>query len=194
MVMARSKRARQARPTRQELVSARHRTLPDVIAPGLKVLLCGINPSLYSAAMGQHFARPGNRFWPALYRAGITERQLAPKEQRELLSIGYGVSNIVARATAQAAELDDGELQAGIVVLERKVRRFRPGLVAFLGVTAYRAAFGKPRATLGLQQERLAEAPLWVLPNPSGLNAHHQLDDLARLMRQLHQHVSGDSQ
>ncbi|MEN8158520.1 MAG: G/U mismatch-specific DNA glycosylase [Myxococcota bacterium] len=159
--------------------------MPDVIAPGLSVLFCGINPSLYSAATGQHFARPGNRFWPALHRAGFTPRQYSPAEQRLLLEHGVGITNLVARATATAAELSSEELAAGRRRLVAKVRRRAPRLVAVLGVDAYRQAFAEPRARLGRQPEPIAGRPLWVLPNPSGLNAHYQLDDLARLYRGL---------
>jgi TDG/mug DNA glycosylase family protein len=152
----------------------------DLLAVGLRILFVGINPSLYSAAVGQHFARPGNRFWPALHAAGFTRRRLSPFEGQVLLAQGYGITNLVARATAAAEELAEEELRAGAARLVRKVRRFRPRLVAFLGVTAYRSAFGRPGAKLGRQPEPLAGAPVWVLPNPSGLNAHFQLADLAR--------------
>jgi TDG/mug DNA glycosylase family protein len=173
------------RPGRAELEAARDRRIPDVIAPGLRVLFCGINPSLYSAATGQHFARPGNRFWPTLHRAGFTPRQLAPAEQRELLAHGIGITNLVTRATATAAELSRDELAAGRRRLVAKVRRREPRLVAVLGIDAYRQAFAQPRAKLGRQPEPIAGRPLWVLPNPSGLNAHYQLGDLARLYRSL---------
>jgi TDG/mug DNA glycosylase family protein len=173
------------RPTAAELDAARDRRVPDVIASGLSVLFCGINPSLYSAATGHHFGRPGNRFWPALHRAGFTPRQYAPAEQRLLLEHGVGITNLVARATATAAELSAEELAAGRRRLVAKVRRRAPRLVAVLGVDAYRQAFAEPRAPLGRQPESIAGRPLWVLPNPSGLNAHYQLDDLARLYRGL---------
>ena len=154
--------------------------LPDLLGPGLQLLLCGVNPSLRSAEVGQHFARPGNRFWPALHLAGITPRRLAPAEQHELLGLGVGVTNICPRATRRADELTSGELLAGALALEALVERWRPGVVAIVGVTAYRSAFSRPRAVLGEQPERLAGRPLWVLPNPSGLNAHHRVEDLAR--------------
>jgi TDG/mug DNA glycosylase family protein len=173
------------RPTRKEIAAARGHTVPDLIATGLKVLFCGINPSLYSAAIGHHFGRPGNRFWPALHAAGFTDRLLAPWEGDQLLQRGYGITNLVDRATATADELDAGELLAGAHTLTRKVRRRRPAAVAFLGITAYRAAFQQPGAALGRQPERLVEAAVWVLPNPSGLNAHFQLAGLARLFREL---------
>jgi TDG/mug DNA glycosylase family protein len=168
------------RPTRAEVLAAAGGTVPDLVAPGLRVLFCGINPSLYSSAVGFHFARPGNRFWPTLHAAGFTERLLAPREGRLLLALGYGITNLVARATATAAELDPDELRAARVRLERKVRRLAPGWVAVLGIGAYAAAFRTPRPEIGRQEERLSGAGLWVLPNPSGLNANHQLPELAR--------------
>jgi len=177
------------RPTRAEIAAAEGKTLPDVIAPNLKVLLCGINPGLYTAAIGHHFGRPGNRFWPALYAAGFTDRLLSPYEEHELLPRGYGITNIVARASARADDLTEEELREGARILERKVSRYRPQFVAFLGITAYRTAFQRPRAVLGLQAERLAEAKIWVLPSPSGLNAHHSPADLARLFSELRQAV-----
>lgn len=149
------------------------------------MLFCGINPGLYSAATGNHFARPGNRFWPALHAAGITPRLLHPSEQLLLLDAGYGLTNLVARATAGAAELAPEEFVAGRRRLARKVRRFRPRMIAFLGLGAYRHAFGTPDAPLGEQGERFEGARVWVLPSPSGLNASYQLDALARLLRRL---------
>lgn len=159
--------------------------MPDVIAPGLKVLLVGINPGLYTAAIGHHFGRPGNRFWPALAQAGITPRELSPFEEHELLELGCGVTNLVERATAKADELSVDELVAGAKRLRSKVRKYRPRVVAVLGVTAYRTAFGQKKAALGLQPEPLEGAACWVLPNPSGLNAHVQLPDLARWLAQV---------
>jgi double-stranded uracil-DNA glycosylase len=151
----------------------------------LDVVFCGINPSLYSAAVGHHFARPGNRFWPTLHAAGFTEQLLSPFQERRLLEMGYGLTNLVATATAQAAEISDEELVAGGRELLRKIRRCRPRMIAFLGITAYRAAFGRPQAALGRQQERLAGSGIWVLPSPSGLNAHYQLAGLARLFAEM---------
>jgi TDG/mug DNA glycosylase family protein len=171
------------RPTKQELAQARGKSVPNVIKPGLTVLFCGINPGLYSAAVGHHFARPGNRFWKAIHRAGFTERLLSPFEERELLRAGCGITNIVKRATATATELTREELIQGGRQLGRKVRRYRPLCVVFLGVTAYRIAFGLEDARLGRQKEQIAGRPVWVLPNPSGLNAHVQLPELARQMR-----------
>ena len=173
------------RPTRAELAAAAGRTIRDVIAPRLRVLFCGINPGLYSAATGHHFARPGNRFWPALHGAGFSERLLHPSEERQLLESGYGITNLVARSTAAADELAPEEFAAGHRRLAAKVRRYRPRIVAVLGVGAYRTAFQRPGATLGPQPETLAGARLWVLPNPSGLNANHQLPDLVRLFTAL---------
>lgn len=167
------------------------RRLPDVIAPGLDVLFCGINPGLYSAAVGHHFARPGNRFWTALHAAGFTDRVFLPSEDALLLGARCGLTNIVARASAQASELTEDELTEGRHRLERKVRRFRPRWVAILGIGAYRTAFEQPGATFGLQPERIGRSRLWVLPNPSGLNASHQAPDLARAYRRLHRAAAG---
>ena len=156
-----------------------------MLAPGLDVVFCGINPSLYSGAVGHHFARPGNRFWPALHGAGFTDRLLSPFEDGVLPEYGLGVTNLVARATASAAEVSKDELRAGAVRLSRKVRRHRPRVVAVLGVSAYRDAWGRPFATVGPQEEELEGSALWVLPNPSGLNAHYQLPDLIRVFGDL---------
>ena len=166
------------RPTRADLLAAKNKTVRDVIAPNLRVLFCGINPGLYSGATGHHFARPGNRFWPTLYQAGFTPRLLTPAEERELLDSGYGITNLVARATATAEELSADELMAGRQRLESKVRRYKPQVLAVLGIGAYRTAFAQKTTRLGRQPERLADAIVWVLPNPSGLNAHYQLADL----------------
>ena len=159
--------------------------LRDVIAPGLDVLFCGINPSLTSAARGHHFARPGNRFWPALHRAGLTPRLMRPEDDMHLLDHGLGVTNVVDRPTRTAAELFPEELRAGAAALDELVARYRPRVLAVLGITAYRLGFGRPRAAVGLQPERVGGAATWVVPNPSGLNAHHQLPDLARLYGRL---------
>ena len=161
--------------------------LRDVIAPGLDVLFCGINPSLTSAERGHHFARPGNRFWPALHRAGLTPRLLAADEDGLLPTFGLGVSNVVARPTRTAAELTVAELREGAAALAELVAGHRPRVLAVLGITAWRVAFGRPRASLGRQPERVGGVASWVAPNPSGLNAHHQLPDLARLYGQLRQ-------
>jgi double-stranded uracil-DNA glycosylase len=177
------------RPTKAELAAAINRRVPDLIAPGLRVLFSGINPGLYSAATGHHFARPGNRFWPALYASGFTSRLLKPWEEQLLLQDGIGITNLVARATAAADELSAEELRAGRRRLMGKVRRFQPRAVAVVGIGAYRQAFERPRATLGRQPEQLEGAELWVLPNPSGLNANHQLPDLAKMFRELREFV-----
>ena len=167
------------RPTPADLAAARDRTIPDVIAAGLCVVFAGINPGLYSAATGQHFARPGNRFWPALHRSGFTPRLLRPDEQEQLLGIGLGITNIVARATARADELSPAELRDGCRALGAKVDRLRPQWLAVVGVTAYRTAFSVPGGRVGPQQETLGGAQVWVLPNPSGLNAHWSAESLA---------------
>jgi double-stranded uracil-DNA glycosylase len=176
---------RAPRPTPADLLAARACTLDDVIAPGLKVLFVGINPGLYSAAVGHNFARPGNRFWPTLLASGFTPTLLSPDREHELLSHGCGITNVVARTTARADELTQDELRVGAGLLSDKVRRFRPRSVAVLGITAYRTAFARPKAMLGPQPAPLHGARVWVLPNPSGLNAHHQLPDLARLFMAL---------
>ncbi|MGE5240257.1 MAG: G/U mismatch-specific DNA glycosylase [Bacteroidota bacterium] len=173
------------RPTKTELLAARDKTVPDIISAGLKVLFVGINPGLYSGAVRHHFARPGNRFWPALFKGGCTPRLLSPYEERELLKVGCGITNLVNRATANAAELTEKELRAGAGRLAVKVRRYRPRVVAILGVGAYQAAFGHSGVRIGEQPETIANTKLWVLPNPSGLNANYQLPDLARLFRKL---------
>jgi TDG/mug DNA glycosylase family protein len=160
------------RPSPADLLAARDRTLSDVVAPGLRVLFCGINPGLYTAWAGHHFARPGNRFWPALHRSGFTPRQLQPCEQAELLPLGLGITNVVARATATAAELTRDELVAGGQRLTADVERWQPAWLAVLGVTAYRVAFAEKRAAVGRQERYIGVTRIWVLPNPSGLNAH----------------------
>jgi double-stranded uracil-DNA glycosylase len=174
-----------SRPTAADLAAARTRTLPDVIAPGLAVLFCGINPGLYSAATGHHFARPGNRFWPVLHQSGFTPRQLAPAEQELLPGYGLGVTNVVARATARAGELTASELLAGAARLIGLAAEYRPRFVAVVGISAYRTGFDRPQATIGEQPEPIAGSRLWVLPNPSGLNAHYQLPALIEEFRTL---------
>jgi TDG/mug DNA glycosylase family protein len=175
----------EARPSKVDLRAAAGKSVPDVIAPGLRVLFCGINPGLYSGAVGHHFARPGNRFWPVLHMAGFTPRLLRPSEECELLQYGYGITNLVERATASERDLSVDELVAGCTRLEEKVRGNAPTCIAVLGIGAYRAAFERPRAGLGAQSETLGGATVWVLPNPSGLNAHYQPADLVRLFRTL---------
>lgn len=180
------KRTEPWRPTREQLAAARDKTIRDVIEPNLRVLFVGINPGLYSGAVGHHFARPGNRFWKTLHASGFTKRLLGPFEERELLNERLGITNIVRRTTATAAELTDAELRAGAKALERKIARYRPDVVAFLGVGAYRTGFDVPRAQIGPQPDRLAGARVWVLPNPSGLNANYQLPALTKWFRELH--------
>jgi double-stranded uracil-DNA glycosylase len=180
-----TKRLQPFKPTKEQLLAAAGKTLPDVIGHGLRVLFCGINPGLYTAAVGHHFARPGNRFWPALHQSGFTSRLLSPFEERELLELRIGISNIVPHATAAAAELTSEDFIEGGRILSRKIKRYSPRIVAVLGVGAYREAFAQPRATIGEQTERLAGARIWVLPNPSGLNANYQLPDLVKLFAEL---------
>lgn len=173
------------KPTREQLAQAGSKRVPDLIAPGLRVLFCGINPGLYSGAVERHFARPGNRFWPTLYAAGFTERLLSPFEEDELLRAGMGITNIAQRTTATAAELSPEELVAGGRRLRRMVKRFAPKFLAVLGVTAYRTAFDRPKAKLGRQEEMWGSTAIWVLPSPSGLNAHYQRADLAKVFAEL---------
>ncbi len=173
------------RPTKADLLAAIGKTIPDVIAPNLDILFCGINPGLYTAAIGHHFGRPGNRFWPTLYAAGITPRLLDPSEEQELLCFGCGITNVVARATAAASELMRAELVEGGRILEEKIRSYTPRCLAVLGITAYRGAFNRPDAQIGPQPEGIGQTRLWVLPNPSGLNAHYRIADLAHLYQQL---------
>ena len=163
--------------------------IPDVIAPGLDVLFCGINPGLYSGATGNHFARPGNRFWPALHLSGFTPRQLHPSEKEELLALGLGITNVVDRTTARADELTKEEIVAGGRALRRKVRRDAPRYLAVLGLGAYRIAFGVKTARVGPQPESIGETKVWLLPNPSGLNAHYQLPALSKEFEKLRQAI-----
>jgi TDG/mug DNA glycosylase family protein len=172
-------------PTRDELLAARDRAIPDVVAADLRILFCGINPGLWSGATGRHFANPGNRFWKTLHAAGLTDRILAPSETAQLLTFGLGITNLVNRSTATAAELTEDELRAGAVRLEALARELRPRIVAVVGVSAYRTAFDRPKASVGRQPDPLADSVLWVLPNPSGLNAHYQLPELAAAFRPL---------
>jgi TDG/mug DNA glycosylase family protein len=165
--------------------------LAPVLGPDLLVLFVGINPSLRSAEVGHHFARPGNRFYPALFAAGFTPRLLTPAEDGELPAFGVGSTNIAARATRAAAELSDRELRDGAAELEALVARIQPRLVAMLGVTAYRTAFDRRTATWGLQEETIAGRPVWILPNPSGLNAHFKPADFARLYAEAREYALG---
>jgi double-stranded uracil-DNA glycosylase len=171
------------KPTKAGLLAAHGKPVRDIIAPRLKVLFVGINPGLYSGAVGHHFARPGNRFWPALHKAGFTAYKLSPFEERELLKRGCGITNIVNFSTAAADELDAQELAAGGRRLIAKIMRYRPRIVAILGLKAFRLAFGRPKAGFGSQEERIGSSRVWVLPNPSGLNASYQLPALARMFR-----------
>jgi TDG/mug DNA glycosylase family protein len=167
------------RPTRAQLLASAGRPIPDLIARDLDVLFCGINPGLYSAFTGLHFAKPGNRFWRALHDGGLTRTRLEPWQRQALLAARLGITNLVMRSTATAAELDNEELRAGRARLERKVRRYKPLVVAMVGIGAYRVAFDRPKAVMGPQPETIAGVPLWVLPNTSGLNANHQAADFA---------------
>jgi TDG/mug DNA glycosylase family protein len=169
------------RPTPDQLLAAQNKRVPDLIALNLKVLFVGINPSVYSAAVGHHFARPGNRFWPAIHGGGFSQRLLGPFDERELLAAGCGITNVVDRATIAAAELKPAELIAGGKKLARKVKRFQPKVVAFLGIGAYRAAFSQPDAVIGRQPAGIGGSHVWVLPNPSGLNAHYTPRQLMEL-------------
>ncbi|WP_067498512.1 G/U mismatch-specific DNA glycosylase [Actinoplanes sp. TFC3] len=168
------------RPTPDEVAAAAGRTIPDLVGPGLRVLFSGINPSLYSAATGHHFARPGNRFWPALHLAGFTPRVLHPSEQGMLPDLGLGITNVAARATTRADELSTDELLEGGEILRALVTAWQPRFLAVLGVTAYRTAFRQPKAVTGPQSETIGEARIWVLPNPSGLNAHYTRETLGQ--------------
>ena len=178
------------KPTKEQLLAATEKTVRDVIAPDLRVLFCGINPGLYTAAVGHHFARPGNRFWPALYAAGFTDRLLSPFDERELLKSGYGITNVVQRATATADLLTKEEIVAGGERLRAKVLRYHPKVLAILGLGAYRTAFNQPKAVVGRQQALIGNTTLWILPNPSGLNANYQPAALARLFRELRESVA----
>ncbi len=173
------------RPTPEQLRAAETKKLRDIIAPDLGVLFCGINPGLYSAAVGHHFARPGNRFWPALHAAGFTPHLFTGFEDRLLLPLGFGVTNVVARTTASADELSNEELIEGGRLLRRKVLRYQPRFLAIVGFTAYRIAFANRKAVGGRQPEPIGSTIVWVLPNPSGLNAHHQPAALTKLFREL---------
>ncbi len=184
---------KRTRPSRADLAAAAGKKLRDLIAPDLSVLFCGINPGLYSAAIGHHFGRPGNRFWPALHASGFTPRLLDPSEEQEMLPLGYGITNVVDRATASAAELEREEFVEGGQRLKEKIEKYRPRYLAILGVGAYRTAFAKPQAVVGMQEEQLGDTLVWVLPSPSGLNAHYQPRDLQKEFRKLREAVGADS-
>jgi len=173
------------KPTKEDLADAVNRTVDDLIAPGLKVLFCGINPGLYSGATGLHFARPGNRFWKVLHQSGFTGRPLDPSEESELLASGYGITCFVSRTTARADELSKEEFIEGGKILLSKLEKYKPKMLAVVGIGAYKTAFQKPKARIGLQEETFGDTLIWLLPNPSGLNANYQIDDLVRLFREL---------
>jgi TDG/mug DNA glycosylase family protein len=173
------------KPTPEDLADAVGRTIPDVSAPDLRVLFCGINPGLASGALGQHFARPGNRFWKVLHASGFTDRLVAPSEQHLLLDYGIGITNLVAVTSRAASDLSAAQLRAGAAALERKVATLQPRFVAVLGMQAYRTAFGRPGATIGRQPEDLAESGLWLLPNPSGLQARYGFQEMVAMFTEL---------
>jgi double-stranded uracil-DNA glycosylase len=173
------------KPSKDELLAAYHKTVPDIIAPGLRVLFCGINPGLYSAAIGHHFGRPGNRFWPALYAGGFTPRLFTPYEETELISLGLGIVSLVDRPSLAADELSTEELFTGAQRLTAKVAQYQPRWVAVLTIGLYRRAFKRPLAQPGLQSETIGGSKLWLLPNPSGLNAHYTPPTLAGLFGEL---------
>ncbi len=173
------------RPTPADLAAAAGRTIPDLLGPGLSVVFCGINPGLWSAATGYHFARPGNRFWKVLCAAGFTERVLDPSEGQVLIDSGIGITNLVARSSATAAELTTPELRAGVAHLEAVAAGTGAEWVAFCGMGAYRTAFKRPRSTIGPQAERLGSSGIWLLPNPSGLQARYQFPELVQLFSDL---------
>ncbi len=180
------------KPTKDEIEAAAGKTVPDVIVPNLDVLFCGINPGLYSGATGHHFARPGNRFWPALHASGFTQHLLQPWQESQLLKEGLGITNFVERASRTAAELSAAELMQGGKELEEKVKSFTPSVLAVVGITAYRIAFQYSKAVLGLQEEKIGNSFVWVLPNPSGLNAHFTLPKLTLKFRELLLFVHGE--
>lgn len=166
-----------------------NRSTDDLIDYDLKVLFCGINPGIWSGATGFHFAKPGNRFWKVLYLAGFTGRILHPSEEHELLELGCGITSFVKRTTARADELTAEEYVEGGKALVKKIKKYKPQNLAVLGIGAYRVAFGKPKAKPGLQAEKIGDTRVWLLPNPSGLNAHYQADDLAALFREVREAV-----
>jgi len=173
------------KPTKDQLLAAHTKRVPDLAAKDLIVLFAGINPGLYTAAIGRHFGRPGNRFWPAIYAGGFTPRLFSPFESDLLLELKLGITNVVERPTARADELTNDELRTGGRRLERKVKRWRPTVVAFVGIGPYRIISGVRGARVGLQKEPFGGSHAWVLPNPSGLNAHYQPAALAKLFGEL---------
>ncbi len=179
------------RPTPDELAAAAGSTVPDIIGPSLRALFCGINPGLWSGAVLHHFARPGNRFWKALAASGFTETVLSPDDEPQLLDVGIGVTNLVRTATRSAAEITPDQLRRGVANLERKVKRWRPQSVAVLGLQAYRTGFDRPGATIGRQPDWVSGAQLWVLPNPSGIQAHYPFGRLVAELENLRAAVGG---
>lgn len=177
------------KPSKEDLRDALNRTTEDLIDHNLKVLFCGINPGIWSGATGFHFAKPGNRFWKTLHLAGFTDRLLHPSEEHELLEAGYGITSFCRRTTARADELTTGEFIEGGKLLVKKLEKYKPRNLAVLGIGAYRTAFQQPKAQLGLQTEKIGGANVWLLPNPSGLNAHYQLNDLAKLFREVRESI-----
>jgi TDG/mug DNA glycosylase family protein len=180
------------KPTKAQLLAAHNKRVPDLLAKDLIVLFAGINPGLYTAAIGRHFGRPGNRFWPALYNGGFTPRLFSPFESSQLLDLRLGITNVVSRATARADELTNDELRAGGKRLEAKVKRWQPTVVAFVGIGPYRIVSGVKDAGVGLQKNLFGGRPAWVLPNPSGLNAHYQPPALAKLFNELRLWATAD--
>lgn len=173
------------KPSKEDLRDAVNRTTEDLIDYNLKVLFCGINPGMWSGATGFHFAKPGNRFWKTLHLAGFTDRILHPSEEHELLELGYGITSFCKRTTARADELTAEEFTEGGKLLVKKIKKYKPQNLAVLGIGAYRTAFQQPKAHLGLQNEKIGDVTVWLLPNPSGLNAHYQLNDLAKLFSEV---------
>lgn len=172
--MAKRKTLSPWKPSREIQLKSISRRVPDVIAPDLKILFCGINPGLYSAAVGHHFAGPGNLFWPTIFATGFTTRLLTAFDEPEMLALGYGITNMVPRASANADDLTKEELRAGVRTVRRKVRKYKPTYLAVLGLAAYRLGFEKTKAQVGLQEEKIGTSQIYLLPNPSGLNAFHQ--------------------
>ena len=185
MTGQRTNRAKVAPPSRAELQAAYGAVVPDLVCPDLRVLMCGINPSLWSGAVGLHFATPGNRLWPVLHLSGWTDRQLDPSDTAEVLAAGLGITNLVMRATARADELAPAELRAGWSRVAELAARWQPDFVAILGLGAYRTATGDRSAAVGRQPGRLGGSGVWLLPNPSGLNASWQLPRLAQAYAEL---------
>ena len=179
------------KPTPELLREATGQTMPDILAPNLRVAFCGINPSVYSVVVGHHFARPGNRFWPALYASGFTPRLFAPSEDQELLKLGLGITNVAEPSSVAAADLSNDQIKEGGKILRAKIERFQPSVLAVLGIGAYRLAFEQPKAKLGLQETQIGDTRIWVLPNPSGLNAHYHPPQLAVLFRELREWTEG---